>query len=183
MRIPIIAASLALGLIACQKTAGTNDNEAIAYNDANMTADADMGSASAGIDGAFVTEAIRGDAGEVAIGKLAQTNGSSQKVKDFGTMLESDHGAHKDKLTAMATTAGLTVTDEPSAEAKANIAKLTALHGPAFDTAFKAAMIEDHEKDIAKYEKQAAGTDAQTAAMAKETLPTLRKHLDTAKAL
>ena len=183
MRIPFIAATLALGLIACQKTADTNDNEAIAYNDANMTANANMGATAAGVDGAFLTEAIQGDAGEVAIGKLAQANGSSQKIKDFGAMLQSEHGAHKDKLAAMASTAGLTVADEPSAEAKANLAKLSALHGSAFDTAFKAAMIEDHEKDIAKYEKQAAGTDAQTAAMAKETLPTLHKHLDTAKAL
>jgi len=44
-------------------------------------------------------------------------------------------------------------------------------------------MVEDHTKDITKYEKQAASADAQTAALAKKTLPTLRKHLDVAKAL
>jgi putative membrane protein len=44
-------------------------------------------------------------------------------------------------------------------------------------------MIEDHTKDISKYEKQASSGDAQTAALAKKTLPTLRKHLETANAL
>ena len=44
-------------------------------------------------------------------------------------------------------------------------------------------MVEDHNKDIAKYEKQANAGDAKTAALAKDTLPTLRKHLGLAKAL
>jgi len=48
---------------------------------------------------------------------------------------------------------------------------------------FKQAMIEDHQKDIAKYEKQSSNGDPQTSALAKETLPTLRKHLETAQGL
>jgi hypothetical protein len=44
-------------------------------------------------------------------------------------------------------------------------------------------MVEDHTKDIAKYEKQASSGDPETSALAKETLPTLRKHLATAKSL
>ena len=44
-------------------------------------------------------------------------------------------------------------------------------------------MIDDHKKDIAKYEKQASSGDPQTAALAKDTLPTLRKHLETAESL
>ena len=78
---------------------------------------------------------------------------------------------------------GIAATSEPSPEGKANLDKLKPLKGAEFDKAFKAAMIEDHQKDIAKYEKQAASGDAQTAALAKETLPTLRKHLATAKSL
>lgn len=76
-----------------------------------------------------------------------------------------------------------TVTDELSDEAKANLEKLKALHGAAFDKQFKAMMVEDHQKDIAKYEQQAKSQDAQTAALAQKTLPVLRKHLDAAKAL
>jgi hypothetical protein len=44
-------------------------------------------------------------------------------------------------------------------------------------------MVEDHTKDIAKYEKQETDGDPQTSGLAKETLPTLRKHLVTANSL
>jgi len=44
-------------------------------------------------------------------------------------------------------------------------------------------MVEDHTKDIGKYEKQASSGDADTAALAQKTLPTLRKHLEAAKSL
>jgi putative membrane protein len=86
-------------------------------------------------------------------------------------------------LKTLAETAGVPVIDEPSAEGKANLQMLKALSGAEFDKQFKAMMIEDHTKDIAKYERQTASTDAQTAALAQKTLPTLRKHLDAANAL
>ncbi len=44
-------------------------------------------------------------------------------------------------------------------------------------------MVEDHNKDIANYEKQASSGNGKTAALAKDTLPTLRKHLELAKGL
>ena len=135
------------------------------------------------IDSAFITEAMQGDNSEVAIGQLAQAQGTSQKVKDFGRLLVEDHGSHKEELKTLAATAGVPVTDEPSAEGKANLEKLKALSGADFDKQFKAMMIEDHTKDIAKYERQAASSDPQTAALAQKTLPTLRKHLDAANGL
>jgi len=141
------------------------------------------GAAAMTVDAAFLTDAMKGDNSEVAIGKLAAAQGGSQAVKDLGTMLVTDHGAHKDKLAAMASGAGIATTDDTSDDGKAALAKLTPLHGDAFDKAFKETAIADHEKDIAKYEKQAAATDAQTAALAKDTLPTLHKHLDAAKKL
>jgi putative membrane protein len=64
-----------------------------------------------------------------------------------------------------------------------NLEKLKALHGAEFDKQFKTMMVDDHKKDIAKYEKQASSGDPQTAALAQKTLPTLRKHFDAANAL
>lgn len=141
------------------------------------------GSPAANIDAAFVTEAMKGDNGEIAIGKLALDQASSQAAKDYGRMLVSEHGAHREKLAALAATAGVPVTDTPSDEAKRNLEELKALTGPAFDRAFKQMIIADHTKDIATYEKQAASGDAKTSALANQTLPVLRRHLQTAKAL
>jgi putative membrane protein len=139
--------------------------------------------ASTSVDSAFVTEAMKGDNGEVAIGNLAATQASSEAAKEFGRTLASDHGGHKQKLVTLASSAGVAPTDEPSDEAKSNLEKLKTLKGAEFDREFKRMMIEDHEEDIAKYEEQASTGDPETSALAKETLPTLRKHLATAKSL
>ena len=44
-------------------------------------------------------------------------------------------------------------------------------------------MVDDHNKDIKKFEKEANSSNQQIATFAKETLPTLHKHLDTAQSL
>ncbi len=132
----------------------------------------------------FLTEAMKGDNSEVRVGKLAAAEGSSQQVKDFGQMLMNDHGTHLDKVKAMATEMNVPTTDETKAEADVLYAKLQGMDGTEFDKTFKQAMIEDHKKDIAAYQEEANSNDAQAVtSMAKDTIPTLQKHLDTAQAL
>jgi putative membrane protein len=179
--------SAALALAGCNNQAATVDNN-MAADDLNaMTATGNMateGMNTAGaIDTAFLTDAMKGDNSEVALGKIAQAKGSTQGVKDLGTMLVNDHGAHKQQVAALAQQAGATVTDDVTDDAKALMTKLNGLSGSAFDKAFIDAAVEDHQKDIAKYEAQAKSADPQTAALANQTLPTLRKHLDTAQGL
>ena len=189
------AAAIAVALTACNKQ--TSNNEAVATNAAtNAAANAGTANMAAGnaamngattssgaIDTAFVTEAMKADNGEVALGNLAQQKGSSSGVKDLGKMLATDHGAHKQVVAALAQKANVPVTDDLKEEAKAEEAKLQGLSGAAFDKEFVRATVEAHQKDIAKYEQEAKSGDAQSAAMAKQTLPTLRKHLQAAQAL
>lgn len=185
------AAAIAVALTACNKQ--TSNNEAVATNAATNagTANSAYGNAamngaaasSGMIDTAFVTDAMKGDNSEVALGNLAQQKGSSSGVKDLGKMLATDHSAHKQVVAALAQKANVPVTDDLKDEAKAEQTKLQGLSGAAFDKEFVRATVEDHQKDIAKYEQEAKSSDAETAAMAKQTLPTLRKHLQTAQAL
>src|SRR5918993_603190 len=177
-----MGAALLLGACSRSDRSEYNVDEAIPIE--NAVTDTAPDTTGAGtIDSAFITEAMQGDNSEVAIGQLAQAQGTSQKVKDFGRLLVEDHGSHKEELKTLAGAADVPVTDEPSAEGKANLERLKALSGADFDKQFKAMMIEDHTKDIAKYERQAASSDPQTAALAQKTLPTLRKHLDAANGL
>jgi putative membrane protein len=44
-------------------------------------------------------------------------------------------------------------------------------------------MVEDHQKDVREFEKEAKSSNEQIAGFAKDTLPRLQKHLDTAKSL
>jgi putative membrane protein len=131
---------------------------------------------------AFVKKAMEGDNSEVSLGKLAEQRGSSTGVRDFGHMLQMDHSMHKDKLAALAPTVGAKPTDDMPLMAKMEHQKLEGLSGPAFDREFAKDMVKDHTNDIADYEKQARG-HGPTADLARDTLPTLHKHLATAQHL
>jgi putative membrane protein len=64
------------------------------------------------------------------------------------------------------------------------IAKLAKHEGAAFDREYMSAMVKDHDKDVALFEKQAKnGRDAALRAFAEKTLPTLREHQKMAKQL
>jgi putative membrane protein len=130
----------------------------------------------------FLQEAIKGSLAEVQMGQLAQQNGQSDEVKSFGAQLVADHSSALDKAKTLASSAGTPVPEQPTPEAQAQYEKLQILTGADFDEEFSKHMVMDHEKDIAKFEEQAGGND-EVAAFAKETLPTLKTHLDVATAL
>jgi len=133
-------------------------------------------------DQRFLTEAIQGDMAEVQVGKLAQQKSDNADVKQFGQMLEQDHGQHLDQAKQVASQVGVTPPSEPSAEQKAVYDKLNKLSGTAFDKQFAAAMVKDHKEDIAKF-KKAAKEKNPVGEFADKTVPTLEKHLQTAEAL
>ena len=60
--------------------------------------------------------------------------------------------------------------------------KLAQLSGDAFDKEFAKDMVEGHKKVIKEFEEQANGS-GDVANFAKETLPTLQKHLETVQSL
>jgi putative membrane protein len=60
--------------------------------------------------------------------------------------------------------------------------RLSKISGEKFDHLFVREMVSDHKKDIGKYEKEAK-SKSPLANFAKDTLPTLQHHLQTAEAL
>jgi putative membrane protein len=181
--------STACALAACSNKTQSADNNTLTADEANsmlatnnsmMTNTATTTVSAA--DQAFLTDAMKGDNSEVALGKLAQQKGAAQGVKDLGTMLVTDHGAHEATLATLAGQTGVATTDDLKDEAKTEETKLNGLSGAAFDKEFVRATVEDHKKDIAAYEKEAKGTGP-VATMAQQTLPTLKKHLETAEKL
>ena len=184
------ALACALGLAACSQTDTATDTDPMA-TDTAMTTDAAMATDAAMTPGStdphvtqFLTDAMKGDNSEVMLGKLAASQGSSQGVKDLGQMLVDDHGAHKTKVADMAGTMSVPATDATKPEADAMAKKLKGMSGAAFDKAFIDGAVEDHQKDIAAYQAEAASSDpAAVTAFAKETIPTLQKHLDKAMSL
>jgi putative membrane protein len=173
------AAALALGGTAFAQTSMQNG-----VNPANKATSGQAGTAASQklskADQTFLKEAIQGDMAEVQMGQLAQQKGQSEDVKQFGQMLQQDHGQHLQKAQQIAQQNGMTPPTEPSAEAKKMHDKLSKMSGAQFDRAFAKDMVADHKKDIAKYQKEAKGKGS-LAQFAQETIPTLQKHLQTAQ--
>ena len=97
-------------------------------------------------------------------------------------MLQKDHSEANQKATAAANQMGLSPPGEPNSKQKAMYDKMSKLSGDRFDREFAKHMVADHKKDIKEYEKEAKKNDA-AGGYAKETLPTLQKHLETAQSL
>jgi putative membrane protein len=130
----------------------------------------------------FLKEAMEGNLAEVKMGELAQKNGGSDGVRSFGQMLQQDHSAANKKAESVAQSMGMTPPTEPNSKQKADYDRLSKLSGDKFDREFASHMVMDHKKDIKEFEKEAKKSGA-TGSFANETLPTLRKHLDTAQSL
>ena len=130
----------------------------------------------------FIKEAIEGNFAEVQMGQLAQKNANSDGVRNFGQMLEKDHTDANKKASESANALGVTPPSGPNSRQEADYDRMSKMSGAKFDAQFVKHMIADHKKDIKEYEKEAKKDDA-VGAYAKETLPTLHKHLDTAQSL
>jgi uncharacterized protein (DUF305 family) len=61
--------------------------------------------------------------------------------------------------------------------------KLSGMTGTDFDKEFVNHMIQDHQKDIADFTKEADAKDGKVSDLAAKQLPTLKKHLAMAQAL
>ena len=132
----------------------------------------------AAADRRFIEKAAVGGMAEVELGKLAQTNGASDQVKQFGARMSEDHAKANDELKEIASTKGVEVPTSLDKKTHATVDKMKTLTGAAFDKAYMSDMVADHKEDIALFQSESlSGQDADVKAFAGKTLPTLREHL------
>ncbi len=135
-------------------------------------------------DATFYEKAAEGGMFEVDAGSLAQDKGSSQGVKDFGSMMVKDHSAANDKLKGIASSKGVELPAHSSVGQMATKAKLDVLSGETFDKSYIKSQVKAHRETIGLFRKEAAsGQDADAKAFASATLPTLRAHMKAINAL
>lgn len=125
----------------------------------------------------FIRQAIEGNLAEEKIGQLAEEKGASEQVRSFGAILKEDHTAANDEAVHAAKTLGVEVPREPSASEQALYMRLSKLSGEQFDKEFIKAMLEDHKKDVQKYEVAAQYSNDTVGSYANDVLPKLRMHL------
>ena len=135
-------------------------------------------------DSKFAVEAASGGMMEVQLGELAQQKASSQRVKNFGAMMVRDHTKANDELKSLAGMKNVTLPPAPGGEHMDHIQDISKKTGKDFDRQYIKMMLDDHKDDVDAFEKASKDCkDADIKAFATKTLPVLRMHLDSAKAI
>jgi putative membrane protein len=135
-------------------------------------------------DSLFVLEAAKGGMMEVEAGNLAQQNASSQRVKDFGAMMVRDHSQANNELKSLVSGRGIMLPDSLPSDMRKHMDAMKKMTGKAFDTHYISMMLNDHKKDVSKFEKESKDAkDADIRNWAGKTLPTLKTHLDSVQAI
>jgi putative membrane protein len=130
----------------------------------------------------FARKAAAGGMFEVKLGEVAQKNAASPAVKEFGAMMVTDHGKAGAELAAIAGKENIKLPAELPKKLQAKVDKLSALEGKAFDSAYVADMVADHEKDLAEFKSAAKDlTDPQLKEFAQKTSVVIEHHLEAIK--
>ncbi len=137
-----------------------------------------------GGDLAFMNAAAPGGMAEVELGKMAASKAQNPEVKAFGQKMVEDHTKANDELKQIAAQKKVMLPPDVMPAHKQLMEKLSKLSGADFDKEYVAAMVADHEKDVAAFENVSkTAADADVKAFATKTLPTLKMHLEMIKAM
>jgi putative membrane protein len=130
-------------------------------------------------DKSFVEKAAKSGMEEVSISQIATERSSNPQVKEFATMMVTDHTAANSELSTLASAKGITLPakDQPPRKWQKKDAK-------DFDKDYIDKMVDDHEEAVKDFTKEANdGKDTEIQAFARTTLPKLQHHLEQAKDL
>jgi putative membrane protein len=166
IKIRVITGVIATACIALNGTAFAQNPKSKSAGNSNKPKASTLSSA----DKAFVKDAAKGGMMEVAMGRVAEKNASDSEVKNFGARMVKDHSKAGEDLKAIAKEENV----EWPAEKEA--AKWKS------DKDYMDAMVKDHEKDLAAFEKEAEnGSDPRVKSFADKTAKIVREHLEMAK--
>jgi putative membrane protein len=135
-------------------------------------------------DDSFTAEAASGGLLEVRLGQYAAVHGSSESVKRFGRQMVEDHQKANQELKQIADRSAIPLPTDLNGRDQETYERLTKLTGPQFDREYMKYMVDDHQKDVNAFEREAR--DSLTAEKtdvtlwAARTLPTLKHHLEEA---
>ena len=127
-------------------------------------------------DKTFMKNAAKGGMEEVEMGKMAQQQGQSTDVKNFGKRMMTEHTMANNELTQLAAGKKFSLPKEKTKVEKFNAAS--------FDKDYMADMVKDHQKDLAEFQDEAKnGSDPDLKAWAAKSSEMVKKHLALAKSV
>lgn len=172
-------------LFACNNAADDSVEKADSINKANAdTANKRNGVATDEKSSEFLVRAANSGMAEVELAKMAQTKATLSDVKSFAAMLEKDHAAANSQVKSFASQRNVVLPDTISGDKRDMINDVAKRTGKDFDKEYIDHMIKSHNDGIDLFEStRTNATDVDVKNFADKTLPTLRMHLDSAKAI
>ena len=132
----------------------------------------------------FLVEAANTAMAAVDLGALATQKASSQQVKNFGSMMVTDHSSANEQVKGLALGKNIALPDSIGSDKQKDIDNLKNKNKKDFDKAFMDQMVRDHENAVKLFEKALTDTkDPEINSFADRTLMKLRMHLDSARAI
>lgn len=132
----------------------------------------------------FLMKAANSGLAEVQLAKLAQQKATIAAVKNFAVMLERDHSAANDQVKSLAGQRNLSLPASPSEDKQKMYTDMEKMTGKAFDKEYISMMVKSHSDGIDLFEDtRSNASDIDIKNFADKTLPTLKMHLDSAKAI
>ena len=183
---PFLMIAMSLLIWACNNEAKDSVEKADSINKASIDSPAVQPPAVQADEetSSFLVKAANGGMTEVKLGEIAQQNAASQRVKDFGSMMVHDHSATNEKVKTLAAQRNVTLPTAVSDESQKAIDDCSKKTGREFDKAYMSDMVKKHQATIDMFEDAAdKSKDADVKTFINNTLPKVREHLDSAKAI
>ena len=133
-------------------------------------------------DAVFTQEFADSNVAEIELARLAYVRAQSDAVRNFARQMLVDHREMAIRLDNFALERGHVIAWQIEPDASAMIERLSTVDSASFDRAYMNEMAAAHEKAVARLEAQAP-SGRETAAIANESLPTVRHHLEMAREL
>lgn len=128
-------------------------------------------------DKSFIEKAIKSGNEEVDISRVVADRSTNSQVRTFAQQMVDDHSSANQALASLANSKGV----ELPAKDMDTATDWSKKSGKDLDEDYMDKMVSDHKKAVKLFQKEAdKGDDADTKALARDTLPKLEHHLEMA---
>jgi len=174
--------------LACNNTNDTTESTTDTSTSTNTATDANVSTTNNVVtdekSSEFLKKATNSGMAEVQLAKLAQQKATIDAVKNFAAMLERDHSAANQQVKSLADQRTVAVPTSISDDKQKMYTDMEKMTGKSFDKDYISMMIKSHNDGISLFEDtRSNASDIDVKNFADKTLPTLKMHLDSAKAI
>lgn len=131
----------------------------------------------------FINAAIDGGRTEVKLANVATHASQNPRIVRFAKMMITDHTKGIEDLKVLRKKELINPHDGVSPEHRELIDSLSKLSGTDFDKAYMQVMVADHEKTVDLVKEETNEREPSVQTIARNMLPTIEMHLDSAKAI